>query len=87
MNPSATKGNNPELWEKLLHLLDDKLQLGLLDNLKKVASYHFEDETLFLQPSTQESYDYLTKDAFFQQLQLLVHDATGVEKVKIEKPD
>ena len=32
MDDSKVRGNNPELWGKLLSELDDKLQLGLLEN-------------------------------------------------------
>lgn len=84
MNPSARKGNNPELWEKLLATLDEKLQLGLLDHLQRVESYHFEDKTLFIQPNKQADHEYLSKPAFLQQLQLLAQDAVDVETVIIK---
>ena len=83
MNPSSIKGNDPERWEKLLATLDDKLQLGLLDHLQRVSSYHFEDETLFIQPGSEKDYEYLTNPTFFQQLELFAQDITGAEKVKI----
>jgi hypothetical protein len=87
MVPSATKGNSPERWEKLLEFVDEKLQLGLLDHLEKIASYHFEDGTLYLQPASDESYEYLTKDTCFQQLVVLATDAVKVEKVVINPAD
>lgn len=83
---NASKGNNPELWEKLLHALDEKLQLGLLDHLRKAASYHFEEDVLYIEPGNAESEKYLTKGPFLQQLQILAHDIVGVEKIKIKKP-
>ena len=87
MNEGTTnKGNNPELWQKLQTVLDDKLQLGLLNYLQRVESYHFEDDTLFVEPGSVEDYEYLTRDAVFQQLQVLAQDAVKVEKVKIKKP-
>ena len=79
------KGNNPELWDKLLMALDEKLQLGLLDRLRKVHTYHFEEDILYLQPLNSEEEEHLTKDTFIQQLQLLAQDAIGIEKVKIKK--
>ena len=45
MTPSGIKGNNPELWDKLLAFLDDKLQLGLLDNLKKIEGLDASSDT------------------------------------------
>lgn len=86
MNPTAGKGNNPELWEKLLDFLDEKLQLGLLEHLRKVSVYHFEAETLFIQPNNQEEYDYLAKETVLQHLELLAQDAVGVEHVRIKEP-
>jgi hypothetical protein len=87
---AATKGNNPEAWNKLLAVLDDKLQLGLLDHLTKVAAYHIEDDTLYLEPASEEEASYLRRDSVMQQLQLLAQDAIKIDRVKIkssiEKP-
>ncbi len=82
---NSSKGNNPELWEKLLVVLDEKLQLGLLDQLRRVTSYHFEEDVLYLEPANPESERYLLKDGVFQQLQILAQDAIGIEKIKISK--
>lgn len=86
MNSSA-KGNKPELWQKFLDALDEKLQLGLLDQLKKIASYHFEEDILYIQPGSAEQEEYLKKDPVFHQLELLAQDAIGIDKVKIKKLD
>ena len=72
---AASKGNRPELWEKLLESLDEKLQLGLLDHLKRANSYHFEEEELFIEPGSDADEEDLTRDATFQQLQVLAQDA------------
>lgn len=85
MDSNPTKGNNPELWETLLKALDEKLQLGLLDRMRRVAHYHFEGDTLFIEPATEEEAAYLSKDSVFHHLELLAQDAVGVEKVKITK--
>jgi hypothetical protein len=82
----VAKGNNPELWDKLLAVLDDKLQLGLLEHMRRVTTYHFEDETLFLEPGTPEDCNYLSKETVFHHLQLLAQDAVKVERIKIKKP-
>lgn len=73
------------MWEKLLTELDEKLQLGLLDHLKRIASYHFEDDILFVEPGTAEDEKYLTKDSVLQQLELLAQVACKVDRVKIKK--
>ena len=86
MPASSKRGNNPELWEKLLTALDEKLQLGLLDHLTRVSSYHFEDQTLTVQAGSKQDFDYLSRSANQQQLQILAEDATGIEKIKVERP-
>ena len=87
MNSTAGKGNNPTLWDKLLNDLDEKLQLGLLDKLKRIAAYHFESDILFIQPGSQEDEDYLKKESVLQQLELLAQDSVKIDKVKIKKLD
>lgn len=84
MEPSATKGNSPEKWGKLLEELDDKLQLGLLDRLRRVASYHFEGSTLYIEPGSSEDLVYLEKDSVKQQLTIFA-SGTGAEVVLLQK--
>ena len=82
MSDGVAKGNNPVLWEKFLADLDEKLQLGLLDRMRRIQAYHFESETLFLEPGSVEDEAYLQKGAQFTQLCLLAQDSTGVTEVK-----
>jgi hypothetical protein len=83
MTESKVRGNCPELWEKLLSDLDEKLQLGLLDRLRRVAAYHFETEILFIDPASPEDLTYLSKGTTLQQLELFAQDATKVHEVRI----
>lgn len=82
MSDGVAKGNNPTLWEKFLADLDEKLQLGLLDRLRRVHAYHFESETLFLEAGSPDDETYLQKGSHFTQLCLLAQDSTGVTEVK-----
>jgi fructose-1,6-bisphosphatase len=82
---SATKGNDPERWQKLLDVLDDKLQLALLERLRKVVTYHFEEDILYIEPASKEEAEQLTKDTVFHQLELFAQDSIKVDKVKIRK--
>jgi len=82
MSDGVAKGNNPKLWEKLLADLDEKLQLGLLDRLRRVHAYHFESDTLFIEAGSVDDEAYLQKGSHFTQLSLLAQDATGVTEVK-----
>ena len=82
----SSKGNNPEKWEKLLAALDEKMQFGLLTHLQRVRAYHFENDTLFIEPATPEDEKYLARDAVLQQLIVFAEDATGMKSVKIKTP-
>ena len=79
-----TKGNEPERWNKLLEALDEKLQMNLLGHLKRVAGYHFEAETLYIEPATAEEESFLKKDPVAHQLELFAQEVVKVEKVKIK---
>jgi len=81
---SSQKGNRPELWERLLEVLDEKLQLGLLDHLRRVHSYHFEDDNLYIVPGSTLDEEYLRRDATFHQLQIFAQDIVKVDRVKIK---
>ncbi len=69
----------------MLTSLDEKLQLGLLEYVKRIRSYHFEEDILYIQPGSLEDEKYLKKPAVSQQLQLLAQDAVGIDRVKFEK--
>ncbi len=84
MNASSKRGNNPETWDKILMLLDEKLQLGLLEHLKRVSSYHFEDNTLFIEPGDSKDCEYLKREPVLHQLKILAEDVSGVRTVKIK---
>lgn len=86
MNPSSTKGNDAQRWEKLLTVLDDKLQLGLLDYVSRVTSFHFEADVLFIEPGNEADLAYLKRDTVLRQLELFAQDACKVETVKIKTP-
>lgn len=83
MNPSSKKGNNPELWDKLLQDLDERLQFGLLEPLRKIHSYHFEGNALFVEVTLQQDFNYLNKQHVLQQFRLLASQSTGVDSVEI----
>lgn len=80
---TAATGNDPQRWEKLLSFLDEKLQLGLMGRLQRLAGYKFEDSILFLTPRTKEDEEFFVKDHVLQQLTLLAQDAVKIERVKI----
>ncbi|RMG42092.1 MAG: hypothetical protein D6719_07265 [Candidatus Dadabacteria bacterium] len=78
------KGNNPEKWNSLLAFLDERLQFGLLEHLRRVESYHFEDDTLFIKAGSKNDERYLRKEPVLQQLTVIACETTGVKSVAIE---
>jgi hypothetical protein len=84
MTNGSAKGNDPVAWDKLLADLDEKLQLGLLTRLRRVAGYHLEGDILYIEPGSTDDESYLSKAATLQQLSLLAHDAIGVQTVKLK---
>ena len=84
MTDGSAKGNDPILWNKLLEELDEKLQLGLLDKLRRIQGYHFEGETLIIEAGTDDDENYLKRPATLQQLGLYAQDATGVKEVRVK---
>lgn len=83
MTDRAAKGNNPVLWDKLLTELDEKLQLGLLDRMRRVKAYHFESDTLFIEFASADDENYFKKGGTLQHLGLFAQDITGVREVRI----
>jgi hypothetical protein len=84
MDTSAIKGNDPERWGELLRYLDERLQLGLLDRLRRVTSYSLEGEMLEITCANPGDEEYLSKAVVMQQLRLLSSDAIGVTVIRIK---
>lgn len=83
---NSIAGNDTARWEMFLHSLDEKLQFGLLDNVRRVSGYHFEGSILYLEIANKDVEEYLRKDSNFQQLQVLAQAAVKVEKVILRAP-
>ena len=84
MTNGSAKGNDPAKWEKLLTDLDEKLQLGLLTRLRRITSYHFEGNTLYVEAGSEDDQGYLSKSATLQQFAVLAQDSIGVAEVKLK---
>ncbi len=84
MNLTSTKGNDPERWQKLLAALDEKLQLGLLDYLSRITSYHFEADVLYIEPGSEADAEYLRREPVRLQLELFAQDSTKIQSIVIK---
>ena len=78
-------GNNPERWQRLLAALDEKLQLGLLEHLRRVSSYHFEGDLLYLIPCNKAESEYFQKNSVKIQLELLAKDAVQITGIVVQE--
>lgn len=86
--PGISRGNNPEFWNKLLQELDEKLQLGLLDKLRRASGYHLESGTLWIDPGSSVDEEYLKRPSVTQQLLLFSESVdSSIGSVKIGRPN
>lgn len=70
-------------WGKLLDALDEKLQLGLLEHLRRVESYEFINQVELHITPMEHDRAYLQKSNVKQQLILLAQDAIGIKTIVI----
>lgn len=84
-HPSALRGNGPERWNRLLEVLDERLQFGLLDRLKKVQAYHFEAELLFIEACSAEEERYLMRESVQQQLSLFAEEVGAKQGARVRQ--
>lgn len=83
MSPTSVKGNDTERWHKLISALDEKLQLGLLDYLSRISSYHFEGDVLYIEPGNEADAEYLRREPVRLQLELFAQDSTKIQSIVI----
>ena len=81
VDDAQIQGNDRARWKKLLDGIDEKLQFGLLDHLRRARLFHFEENTLFIESAAQEDLEYLARPHVHQQLELFAQDLMGVDKV------
>lgn len=79
----ARKDNNSEKWNKLLAIVEEKMQFRLLRALERILSYHFEKRVLHIELSSEDD-RYLSQSSVIQHLELLVNEAFGLEEIKIK---
>lgn len=70
-------------WNKILDELDNKLQFGLLERLRRVQTYHFQGSSLTLVVTNTVDLEYFQKTGVNTQLIVFAQDAAGVKEVLI----
>lgn len=63
--------NIEEVWSQVLRKVDDLLQFGLLDMLKKIQIDSFEEGVLALKTESQAAYDYFQNKAVLNHLLII----------------
>jgi hypothetical protein len=81
----SSQGNDPARWEKILNELDEKLQFGTLERLRRVSSYHFEGDALIIALERADDFEYLSKASTKTQLQIFAQDASRVTSIEVKK--
>ena len=80
-NDPTASGNDDIRWQKLLETLDAKFQLGLLEKLRNVASYHLDGATLFIEFHNSSDREYFQKASVQTQLAIFASDAINVTEI------
>ena len=75
--------SDQEKWEKLLQVLDDKSQLGLLNSMSRVTEYKFEGAILMICPLNKEDLAYLSKTSSKHQIMILAEGICEIKSVEI----
>jgi len=73
------------IWKQILQILDEKLQLGVLQQSRAVVDYKFEAEHLTLFVATDEAFDFFNSEINQQRLIILSRPAIWMEKVSVER--
>lgn len=77
-----SKERSAEVWDKILHILDEKLQYGFLEQAAAVLDVRLEGEELLLTVSTPEAVEFFNSELNEQRLILLVRSLLRLSRVK-----
>jgi len=81
------KGPEINLWEKVLDLLEDKLQMGLLQQARAVKSARVEGHDLVLTVSSAESKEFFSAHVNQQRLLILARPIASFERVVVTEEE
>ena len=79
----VTQQRSGDVWERILALLDEKLQYGLLEQAKAVTEVSLEGEELALTVSTREAFEFFSAHINQQRLIILSRQEISLEKVSV----
>ena len=73
-----------EIWKDVISVLEEKLQYGLLQQLKNISSLDIAGSQLKLIVTDPESFEFLTSETNQQRLIILCRPVLHVEEILIE---
>ena len=76
-----TKERATEIWDKILHVLDEKLQYSFREQARSVILAEIEGSELYLTVTSAEARDFFNSSVNQHRLSLLVRPVITLEKV------
>lgn len=73
------------LWTKILELLEEKLQMGLLQQARAVRSARTDGHDLVLSVSTPEAKEFFSAHVNQQRLLILARPIANFERIRVEE--
>ncbi len=73
------------LWSKILELLEEKLQMGLLQQARSVSAARVEGHDLVLKVITPEAKEFFSAEVNQQRLLILARSIASFERVRVEE--
>ena len=79
-----TSSASDQVWRKILENMEEKLQLGLLEQTRGVASAAIEGSTITLRVATPEAAEFFAAHVNQQRLIILARPIVHLERVVVE---
>jgi len=74
-----------EIWNRIVHRLEEKLQYGVLEHAKAVVDIKFSGHELTLRVATDEAFDFFSADVNQQRLIIIGRPDISIERVTVER--
>lgn len=73
-----------ELWDKLLRILEEKLQYGMVEQTRSVTSVNLEGAQLILTVNSNEALQFFQAETNQQRLIIMARPMIRLESIKVE---
>ena len=79
------KAKDQATWDKIIALLEDKLQFGFLEQVRAVADVSFDGSEVTLFVSTDEAMEFFRADVNQQRLSIVSRPVVRIERVEVRR--